>query len=190
MITWTDPELPLVQKSSAPTEPTPTQRPHWYALQTRAKHEKKVSAGLQERGVEAYAPTVREVHRWSDRSKAIDVPLFPCYTFVRGVMDSALHLKALRHPSVLHWVGCQGNPIAIPDSEMVSVLAVLRSGLPVGPHVFLRFGDRVRILGGSLEGVEGVLTGSGDNRRLIVSIDLLGKSVAVSLHNYELERAA
>lgn len=178
-------QLPL---SDATLTATATQ--HWYAIHTRAKHEKKVAAELQDRGVETFLPVSREVHRWSDRVRVLEVPLFPCYVFVSTTIIAEVQSTVLQHPSVLRWIGFQGRPSPIPEEEILAIQTVLRSGVPVGPHAFVKFGERVRIRGGSLDGVEGVLIGNGDERKLVVSVELLGQSVALSLHNYELERFA
>jgi transcription antitermination factor NusG len=130
------------------------------------------------------------VHRWSDRNKTIDVPLFPCYAFVHAAMIHEVQGIALRQPGVLRWIAFQGRPSPIPQEEIFSIQKVLNSGMPVGPRAFLRIGERVRIRGGALDGVAGILTGNDDKRQLVVSVDLLGQSVAVSLHNYQLEVAA
>lgn len=162
----------------------------WYAIHTRAKHEKRVAAELQERGIQTFVPVVRETHHWSDRKRVVEVPLFPCYAFVRAAMAAEVQSAALRHPGVLRWVGCQGRPSPVPDEEILALQTVVRSGVPVGPHAFVKYGERIRIRGGSLDGVQGVLAGEGDERKLVVSVDLLGQSVAVSLHDYQVERAA
>jgi len=164
--------------------------PRWYAIHTRAKHERRVAAELQERGIETFVPVSREVHRWSDRSRVLDVPLFPCYAFVSAEITPRVQATVLQHPSVLRWIGFQGRPSPIPEEEIVAIQILLRSGVPVGPHAFVKFGERVRICSGSLDGVQGVLVGNDDDRKLVVSVDLLGQSVAVSLYDYELDRAA
>lgn len=161
--------------------------PHWYAIQTRAKHENRVAAELREKDIETFVPFAREVHRWSDRNRVLDVPLFPCYAFVSTVITPTVQTIVLQHPSVLRWIGFQGRPSPIRDEEIISIQAVMRSGVPVRTHAFVNFGDRVRIRGGSLDGVEGVLIGNEDERKLIVSVEMVGQSVAVSLNNYEVE---
>jgi transcription antitermination factor NusG len=164
--------------------------PQWYALHTRARHEKKVAAALLERGIKAFVPVGREVHRWSDRSKVVESPLFPCYAFVHATITAEMQSAVSRHPSVFRWIGCQGQPSPIAEEEMGMIQNVLRSGLPVGPHAFVKVGERVRIRGGSLDGVEGVLIGHKEGRKLLVSVELVQQSVAISLSGYELELAA
>jgi transcription antitermination factor NusG len=170
--------------------PRTTDALHWYAIHTRAKHEKRVATELREKGVETFVPVSREVHRWSDRNRVLDVPLFPCYAFVSVAINPKVQAAVSQHPSVLRWVGFQGRPSPIPEEEILAIRVLLRSGVPVGPHAFVKFGERVRIRSGSLDGVQGVLVGNDGDRKLVISIDLLGQSVAIALHDYELERAA
>src|SRR5208337_5592292 len=84
--------------------------PHWYAIHTRAKHEKSVATELQERGIETFVPVLPEVRRWSDRIKVVEVPLFPCYAFVFAAITAEVQANVLHHPSVLRWIGFQGRP--------------------------------------------------------------------------------
>jgi transcription antitermination factor NusG len=165
--------------------------PQWYAVHTRAKHERRVAAELPDRGIEAFVPLTREIHRWSDRNRVLDVPLFPCYAFVSALITPSVQATVLQHPSVLRWVGFQGRPSPISESEILSVQALVNSGVPIGAHPFVKFGERVRIRGGgSLHGVEGILVGNQADRKLIVSVEILGQSVAISLENYEVEAVA
>ncbi len=163
---------------------------HWYAIHTRAKHEKRVAAELRDKGIETFVPVSREVHRWSDRSRVLDIPMFPCYVFVSAAITPTVQGTVLAHPSVLRWIGFQGRPSPIPREEIASIQTVVRSGVPVRAHAFVAVGDRVRIRGGSLDGVEGVLIGNEGERKLIVSVEMVGQSVAVLLKNYEVELAA
>lgn len=173
--------VPLsIQSKAADTQ-------HWYAIHTRAKHEKRIAAELHERGIETFVPVSREVHRWSDRVKVLEVPLFPCYAFVSAAVLADVQSTVLQHPSVLRWVGFQGRPSPIPTEEIVSLQTVMHAGVPIGQHTFVNVGERVRIRGGSLDGVEGILLEN--ENQLVVSVDLVGQSVAISLHNYEMERA-
>ncbi len=158
----------------------------WYALHTRAKHEKFIGEQLHFKGVETFVPTVRQIHRWSDRSKAVDVPLFSCYVFVHDVLPRA-HVSTLRTPGVLRWVGTHGEPAAIPDSQMEAVRSLVERNLPLWPHPFLKVGQRVRIRGGSLDGVEGTLVEKKGERKLVISIDLIQQSLAVAIDGYDID---
>ncbi|HYH01141.1 MAG TPA: UpxY family transcription antiterminator [Terriglobales bacterium] len=159
----------------------------WYAVQTRAKHERKVGAELQRKSITTYVPTIREVHRWSDRRAVVDVPLFPCYAFIRASLTATLRLATLQTAGVLKFVGFNKGPAPIPDSQMDSVVAVLSHNVPFSSCGFITVGKRVRIRGGALDGVEGVLVGRNGDRRLIVSIELIQQSLEVVIEGYDVE---
>ena len=154
-------------------------QPHWYALHTFANHEKRVAADLEARTVEYFLPQYRSVRRWKDRRVTLDLPLFPGYVFVRLVLRDRLGIVQI--PSVARLVGFGGRPATLPDTEM----AILRSGLSersrAEPHPFPAVGRRVRITGGLFAGLEGVLERRKNNLRLLVSLDLIHKSVAVDV---------
>ncbi len=166
---------------------TDLEQPCWYALHTRAKHEKFIGDQLLQKGVHTFVPTVQQIHRWSDRSRAVDVPLFSCYVFVHDVFSRA-HVPVMRTPGVFRWIGPNGRPAAIPDSQMDAVRSLIEKNVPVSPHAFLEVGQRVRIRGGSLDGLEGILIEKKSEHRLIISVDLIQQSLAITVDGYELER--
>src|SRR5690242_8986226 len=129
--------------------------PHWYAAYTCARHEKRVAAELGMREVEHFLPLYSSVRRWKDRRVQLESPLFPGYVFVRLALRD--RLRVLQIPSVVRLVGFNGQPTALPDTEM----EIMRSGLSQGPrtepHPFLTVGRQVRIVGGPFAGLEGVL---------------------------------
>ena len=156
----------------------------WFAVQTYAKHEKTVTAHLRQRQITVFTPTLRQSHVWSDRKKVIDVPLFPCYVFVQAATWRDIHLSVVTAPGVLGWVGVRKQPMAIPESQIETFRVITSKNLPASPYPFLNIGQRVRIQGGCLDGVEGVLVGKNGNSRLIVSIDLIRQSASVALDGY------
>ncbi len=160
---------------------------HWYAIHIRAKHEKRVAAELRERGIEAFLPVVSQVHRWSDRRAVVEVPLFPCYVFVHMDLVSTPRLAVLRTTGVFRFVGFSGGPAPIPEVQIEAVQAVLANHLPISSCGFIRVGEKVRIRGGALEGIEGVLVGHNGGRKLIISIDLIQQSLAVAVEGYDIE---
>ncbi len=164
------------------------EKAEWYAIQTRPKHERRIATDLHDRGIVTFVPTTQEVHRWSDRRKVITAPLFLCYVFVQTAAWRQICLQVLRTSGVFRWVGANGEPTAIPASQLETVRSVLNSDVPVSPHAYLKLGQRVRICSGSLDGIEGVLTGCHGDRRLVVSVDLIHQSMALSLEGYEIER--
>jgi transcription antitermination factor NusG len=159
----------------------------WYAVQTMPRHEKKVTAELQQKQVQAYLPLFSEEREWSDRRVSVDTPLFPGYVFVRIPQDQDTRVMVLRTLGVRNFVGTRGVGAPIPDSEIESVQAVLARGIPFSVSPFLNIGQRVRILDGSLEGVEGILTAVNGDNSLIISVELIQRSLAMRVTGFRVE---
>ena len=161
----------------------------WYAVQTRARHEKRIGTELEQRGISAFVPARCEAHRWSDRTKSVEVPIFSCYVFVKIEATPVNMLEVLKTSGVFRFVSVCGAPAPIPDEQIESLQAVIANKLPLAPCGFLKVGQRVRIRGGALDGVEGTLTGVKGDHRLVISIDLIQQSVAVTIDGYAVESA-
>lgn len=162
-------------------------RSQWYAIQTRSRHEKVVADQLQVRGIITFLPLVTEIHRWSDRRKMVEVPLFSCYVFVQLVTTNDARARVLHTEGVVRVVGRNAEGTPIPDEQIESVRRVLAQNVPWVSHPFLKAGQRVRIRGGALDGVAGVfLSGSGDDT-LIVSVEAIQRSLAVRITGYDIE---
>jgi transcription antitermination factor NusG len=161
----------------------------WYAIRTRSRHEKMVVRQLEERGVATFLPLVTETRRWSDRKKLVQFPLFPGYTFVHLLYDPESRLNVLRTEGVVGFVGTHGQGNPIPQEQIESVQTILKSNVPFAAHPYLKLGQRVRIRGGSLEGTEGILVGQKSDGMLVISIDLIQRSLAIRLHGYDVEPA-
>jgi len=159
----------------------------WYALHTRARHERVVEQRLREHGMETLLPVVKEVHRWSDRKKTVEVPLFSCYLLVRCALRPEERTLAHRIDSVLGFVGARGVGIPIPDDQIESIKTVLSQAAPWRSHPFLKVGQRVRVRGGALDGVEGVFLSENGDHSLIISIDVIQRSMAVRIDGYDVE---
>lgn len=157
----------------------------WYAIWTRSRHEKKVTTQLYERGWDAFLPLAPEIHWWSDRRKVVDMPLFPGYTFLHAALTLPVQSAIVRLPGIVSVVGWNGVPVPIPERQIASVQALLARRIRLRPYQFLPVGTRVRIRGGSLEGIEGIFVGSGSERNLIVSVELIQRSVAMRLDGYD-----
>jgi transcription antitermination factor NusG len=158
----------------------------WYALETRHRCEKKVVQQLARLGVETFLPELTEVHRWSDRKKTVTIPLFAGYAFVKLDRSRASRLRVLQTPGVIGFVSSQGKAAPVPAEQVEHLRKLLRENVPCSLHAFLRAGQRVRVRGGCLDGVEGIYVDA-DSKKLIVSIDCLQRSVAVRVEGYELE---
>lgn len=159
----------------------------WYALHTHARHERVVEHRLREQGMETFLPVVREVHRWSDRKKKVEVPLFNCYVFVHCALSERDRMIVHRVDSVLGFVGVHGVGISIPDEQIDSIRTVLEQAAPSRSHPFLKAGQRVRVRGGALDGVEGVFLSEKGDHSLIISIDAIQRSIAVRIDGYDIE---
>jgi transcription antitermination factor NusG len=159
----------------------------WFAIQTRARHEKKVRAGLQERGIETFLPLVRQTRLWSDRRKEIEFPLFSCYAFVHIVPTPQTRLAVLNTPGALSFVGVQHRPTPIPRNQIEYLRTAVLNQVPLAEQPFIKLGQRVRIRGGALEGIEGILVAAKSGRRLVLSIEPIERSVSFSIEGYDIE---
>ncbi len=151
----------------------------WYALQTRSNSERLVYRVLEEKGYELFLPMYSEQRRWSDRVKQINIPLFPGYVFCR--LDSHNRLPILQSPGVVRIVGNGNLPIPIAEEEIEAVKNVVKSTLPYIPWPSLVPGHRVVVDRGPLMGLQGVLLRVRQGHRLVVSINMLQRAVAVEL---------
>src|SRR5438876_188842 len=152
---------------------------HWYAAYTRAKHEKRVAAELGMREVEHFLPLYSSVRRWKDRRVQLESPLFPGYVFVRLALRD--RLRVLQIPSVVRLVGFSGHPTPLPDSEIETLRSGLSERLRAEPHPYLTVGRRVRITAGTFAGLEGILKRKKSNLRVVISLELIQRSVAVDI---------
>ena len=159
----------------------------WWAIYTRHQHEKAVAEMLSAKGVEVFLPLYESIRRWKDRSKMLSFPLFPCYVFVRGELNRRLQIVTT--PGV-HMILCNGERFAtIPEAEIQAIRKTVEGPFRVEPHPFLKCGERVRITRGSLEGIEGILVRKKNLYRLVISVDMVGQSVAVEIEASDVEPA-
>ena len=177
----------------ADTMPIPVpvggQSRRWYAIQTRSRFEKIVSADLALKGIDHYLATAQAINHWKDRKKLVELPLFPGYVFVRFQDEEVERLRVLRTVGVVRILGSNGGVEPIPDREIDSLRQLLLSGKPSFGHPFLREGSWVRVRKGALAGVEGRLTRVKKQCRLVLSVDLLSQSVATEVDAWEVEPA-
>jgi transcription antitermination factor NusG len=151
----------------------------WFALRVKSRCEKVTAAILHNKGYQEFLPLYRSRRHWSDRTKQLDLPLFPGYVFCR--FDPHDRLPVLTTPGLVHIVGVAGIPAPIDDREIDAVHAIIKSGLAAEPWPFVKVGNIVRIDYGSLEGLEGILIEIKKRHRLVVSVTLLQRSVAVEI---------
>ena len=151
----------------------------WFALRVRSNFERPVSDLLQSKGVEEFLPTYRSRRIWSDRVRHLDLPLFPGYVFCKIPIES--RALVLATTGVVDIVGVQQRPLPIAEEEIAAVRKMIKSSATVKPWPFIRIGQRVRVRAGALAGVEGILLRIKDSCRLVISVTLLGRSVAAEI---------
>ncbi len=161
--------------------------PSWYAIQTWPQYEKKVATELHRKDIEIFLPLQCSKRKWSDRLALIQAPLFPSYVFVRIDESSNARIRVLRTNGVTGFVGIRGRGVSIPQSEIQSVRLLLGSGIAFQHHSRLTVGKRVRIRGGSLDGVEGTLLEKKSDLSLLVSVQIIQRSLALRVAGYSVE---
>jgi transcriptional antiterminator NusG len=159
----------------------------WFALQVRPRFEKKAALDLQERGLTAFLPLYSTKHQWSDRQRLVRLPLFPGYVFVQIAPTLDIRVSVLRANGVIRFAGVRGVGIPIPDNEIEALQAVIEMRIPFEPYLYLKIGQRVRIRGGALDGVEGILMAINGDQSLIVSVNLIQRSIAMRITGYKVE---
>ena len=168
----------------------PTLDARWYAVKTRSRGEKVAATMIDALGINHFLPLAPELRQWSDRKQVVNLPLFPGYLFVRMNPSKESTLPVLRVPGVVGIVGNHAGPSPIPDYEIEGVRRVLEHGVQCAPHPFLKEGDRVRIVRGALAGVEGTLIRSNSETRLAISIEMIQRSISVSVLRQDVEPVA
>jgi len=159
--------------------------PRWYAVWTRSRHEKSVSEHLGRKDLETFLPLYSTIRKWKNGEHRVEMPLFPGYTFVRiGLQD---HLRVLKVAGVVRLVGFGGAPTPLADDEVESLRRALGAGVKAEPHPYLTVGRRVRIAAGPLAGREGVLVRWKNAVRIVLSVDLIQRSILVDTEADALE---
>ena len=158
----------------------------WYAVYTKHQHEKKCAESLLGKSIEAYLPLYQSVRRWQDRKKTLFLPLFPSYVFFRSSLERRLDI--LRAPGVFFIVGNAFGASAIEEEDIAAMRQITASRLKIYPHPVLKFGDRVRIRRGPLEGIKGILTRVNNQDRVVMSVEPLQKAVSVEVDVNDVEK--
>jgi transcription antitermination factor NusG len=157
----------------------------WYAVYTAARHEKRVAEQLGQRRVTNYCPVQECIHKWNNRKVKVQLPYFPNYLFVNFAYCN--RLLVLQVPGVVRIVESAGEPIAVPDEQIVALRTALELGLHVVPEATVEIGRRVRIRSGPLEGTEGVLLRKKGKCRLVVSIQAIMRSFVIEVDRNDLQ---
>jgi transcriptional antiterminator NusG len=162
----------------------------WFAVWTRSRQEKIAAAMLLTLGVEHYLPLKSELRQWSDRKQQVLVPLFSGYLFVRIDLDKDSRLQVLKTPGIAGLVGNGAGPMAIPDRQIEDIRTVLSTSVDCSVLPLLEEGAWVRVVHGPLAGVEGRLLQGNSTSRLLISIEMIHKSLAVSVSRCDVEPVA
>jgi transcription elongation factor/antiterminator RfaH len=176
----------LIPRSSGPhSVPEEPVAVPWYVAYTRPRHEKLVAYQLHEHGVRSFVPLYASVRRWKDRRKRLELPLFPGYVFVQLALQCRLDL--LRLPGVVDLVRFQGKPVPVVSREIEALLQGLTAASVVHPHPYLQAGRKVRIQRGALDGVEGIFVQRRGQTRVVLSVSLIQRSVAIEIEEADVE---
>lgn len=159
----------------------------WFAVHTWSRHEKSVCEQLRGKQIETFLPLYRSSKRWKNGQVGAQLPLFSGYIFVH--IDARTHLSVLQTPGVARFVGFGSEPAPVPDHEIAQLEAAVAKGLEVSPHPFLAVGQRVQIQSGPLAGLKGILTRDKGGCRVILSVELISRSISVELDTADLEVA-
>jgi transcription antitermination factor NusG len=157
----------------------------WYALHTRHQHEKTVDRILINKGFDTFLPLYSTTHNWKDRTKALSLPLFPCYVFLKGGIERRLQI--ITTPGIHGVVSSGGRPAVIPDFEIEAIRRAVESGARVEAHPFLKCGNWVRVKCGPLTGIEGILVRKKNISRLVLSVEILGTAAAIEVSAFQVE---
>jgi transcription antitermination factor NusG len=157
----------------------------WYAIYTRHQHEKMVAQILTGKGFEAFLPLYTAIHEWKDRTKALSLPLFPCYVFLKGGIERRLQI--ITTPGIYGLVSSGGQPAAIPDFEIEAIRRAVESGARIEAHPYLKCGNWVRVKCGPLAGIEGILVRKKNISRLVLSVEILGTSASMEVAAFQVE---
>jgi transcription termination/antitermination protein NusG len=186
-IEGTSASLSRTVAQSRPRQSPAHSEARWYAAYTKSRHEKTVAGQLQSKGIETFLPLYETLRRWKNGTHLVQLPLFPGYAFARFAL--AARLPVLKIPGVVRLVGFSGMPAAIEDDQVESLRQALANGVSAEPHPYLTEGRRVRITAGPLAGREGILVRRQGLVRVVLSIDLIQRSVLVDVNAESLEPA-
>jgi transcription antitermination factor NusG len=151
----------------------------WFALQVRSRKEDWVASQLAGQGFDCFLPKYKTIRQWSDRMKELEQPLFPGYLFCRFDYQNRRPLVMI--PGVMQVIGVGRTPLPIEEREIEAIQLAVSSGLPSQPWPYLEVGERVRVNYGNLDGLEGILVNFKGNHRVVLSVTLLQRSVAMEV---------
>ncbi len=157
----------------------------WFALYTIPRHEKRVAEQMDLNRISCFLPLHRTVRRWKDRRKELELVLFPGYVFVRIALQD--RVRVLQLAGAVRFVSFNRHPVPLPEREIESLRNALASGVRAEPHPYLTVGRRVRVKSGPLVGMQGILVRRKEKSRVVLSLDLLMRSVGVEIDEWDIE---
>jgi transcription antitermination factor NusG len=161
---------------------------YWFAIHVKSRHEFKVADRLIKSGIEVFLPAAERLTEWKDRNKLVRFPLFPCYLFVHTTRSHHEKLTVLKTQGVINFLNsAPGEPESIPEEQIISLKQAVESKAQLDPYPYLQAGQRIRIKKGPLKGVEGILVEKAGQHKLILSVDLLRQSTAVTIQSSDVE---
>src|SRR5258708_34883091 len=160
----------------------------WCALPPLPRHEKRVHLELQEKSIESFLPLLAESQSWSDRQQVVRVALFTVYVYTRTQNNPEQRVRVLRTAGVVGFVGFRGIGVSIPEEHISAIQSIVEARVSFGPYAFLNIGQKVRIVGGSLDGIEGIINEKKGETSLVISIELIQRSVAIRVEGFRVER--
>jgi len=174
----------MLKARSATHLPEHSHEECWYAVYTRARHEKCVAEHCTQRGITAFLPLYQVQRRWKQRLAEVLLPLFPSYIFVHIAFRDRARVLGL--PGIISLVSFNNVPAVVPESQIESLKRAVILGR-AEPHIYLRAGRRVRVTNGPLVGLEGILVDIKTRVQVIVSFEWMARSVAISLDATDVE---
>jgi len=164
---------------------------NWYAIHTRSHFEQKVFDGISGKSVEVFLPKIQVMSRRKDRRKKIMIPLLPGYVFVRFEMDPEVYWEIIKTVGVVRMIGFMGKPVSAKDEEINALMILNGTDRTVHNQSFMKAGDRVMIMEGPIKGLVGFyLRHKGQSEKVVVSVELLQRSLAVEIEDWALEKLA
>jgi transcription antitermination factor NusG len=179
-------EILHTEERPPPAEAAEIEQPQWFAVQTRYRFEKRVATQLHQKNCEVYLPLLTEHRSWSDRNQVVTTPLFPGYAFVHIDRSASARRDVLQTAGLIGFVSFGGKVAPVPRHEIENLRLLLQKEGVFSLHPFVHAGQRVRIRGGCLNGLEGILV-QHENNKLVISIGSIQRSLAVEIAGYELE---
>ena len=161
---------------------------YWYAVHVKSRHEFQVYERLTGAGVDVFLPSMERLSKWKDRSKLIQFPLFPGYLFVNIDTSQSTRMTVLKTSGVVRFLGViPGEPESVPEDQILALKKVLETKTTLDPYPYLHEGQRVRIKRGPLAGVEGILSEKSGRHLLVLSVDIIRQSTALTIEAGDVE---